>query len=110
MNLIWSLCLIGLAGGLKATSAGPVRKTSRKNNVSPQDEVNVLTFGVIQFGDSLKYISETTKAKIDRISQTLKNHERILGRLGRHTEEAAEMKKQTKAVIMLLQVSDGRNM
>lgn len=110
MNLIWSLCLVCLSGGLKAACARPVRKTSKKNNTAPQEEVSVLMFGVTQFIDSLKYISETTEAKIDKIGQTLKNHEGTLQRLLRHTEEAAKIKKQIEAVIMLLQVSDGRNM
>lgn len=110
MNLIWSLCLICLTGGLRAACARPVRKTSKKNNAAPQEEVSVLTFGVIQFSDSLKFISETTEAKIDKIGQTLKNHEGTLQRLGRHTEEAAKIEEQIKAVIMLLQVREGRNM
>lgn len=105
MNLIWSLCLICLTGGLRAR---PVRKTSKKNNAAPQKEVNVLMFGVVQFGDSLKYISETTEAKMDKIDQTLKNHEGTLQRLGRETVEAAKIEKQIKAVIMSLQVSEGR--
>lgn len=110
MNLIWSLCLICLTGCLRAACANPVRKTSKKNNAAPQEEVNVLIFGAIQFSDSLKYISETTEAKIDKIGQTLKNHEGTLQRLGRHTEEAAKIEKQIKAFITLLQVSEGRNM
>lgn len=110
MNLIWSLCLICVAWGLRAARAGPVGNTNKKNNAAPQEDVNVLMFGVIQFSDSLKYISETTEAKIDRISQTLKKHEGRLQRLGTHAEKTAEIKKQIKADIMLLQVSKSRNM
>lgn len=110
MNLLWSLCLICVAWGLRAAHAGPVGKTNKKKNAAPQEDVNVLMFGVIQFSDSLKYISETTEAKIDRISQTLKNHEGRLQRLGRRAERTAEIKKQIKVVIMLLQVSERRNM
>lgn len=110
MNLIWSLCLISLSGGLRATCAHPVRKTGKKNNAAPQEEVNVLMFGVVQFSNSLKYISETTVAKMGKIGQTVTNHEGTLQRLGRHIEEAAKMEKQIKAVIMSLEVSEGRNM
>lgn len=110
MNFIWGLCLICLAGGLRAARAGPLRKTNKKNNAAPQEDVNVLMFGAIQISDSLKYIYETTEAKIYRISGTLKNHEGRLQRLGRHAEEAAEIKKQIKAVLMLLQVSERSNM
>lgn len=108
MNLTWSLCLICLIWGLKTACARPVRKTGKKNKAA--EEVNVLMFGAIQFSDSLKYISETTEAKIDKIGQTLKNHEGTLQTLGRHTEEAAKIKKQIQAVIMSLQVSEDRNM
>lgn len=110
MNLIWSICIICLAGCLTAARARPVRNIGKKNNTAPEEEVNVLMFGVIQFSDSLKYISETTKAKVDRIAQTLKNHEGTLQRLGRHAEEAAKIEKQIKAVVMLLQVSERRDM
>lgn len=70
----------------------------------PQEEVNVLMFGVIQFSESLNYVYETTDAKIARISQTLKSHEATLQDLGRETEQAAEVEKQIKEVIELLQV------
>lgn len=110
MNLIWSLCLLCLTGGLRAACARPVRKTSRKNAAAPQEEANVLVFGVLQFSHSLKHISQTTEAKMAQIGQTLKNHEGMLQRLGRHAEEAAKIKKQIQAVVMLLQVSEGRSM
>lgn len=110
MNLIRSLCLLCLTGGLRAACARPVRKTSRKNAAAPQEEANVLVFGVLQFSHSLKYVSQTTEAKMAQIGQTLKNHEGMLQRLGRHAEEAAKIKKQIQAVVMLLQVSEGRSM
>lgn len=110
MNLIWTLFLICLTGGLRAACASPVRKTSKKNKAAPQEEANVLMFGVLQFSDSLKYISETTEAKIAKIGQTLKNHEGMLQRLRRHAKETAKIRKQIKAVVMLLQVSKSRNM
>lgn len=105
MKVIWGLYLLCLAGGLRGVHAGPVRKTSKmKDKAAPQDEVNVLMFGVIQFSESLNYVYETTEAKIAKISQVLKSHEATLQNLGRQTEQAADVEKQMKEVIQLLQV------
>lgn len=104
MKMIWSLCLLCLVGGLRAVSAGPVRKTGKtEDKAAPQEEVNVLMFGVIQFSESLKYVYETTEAKIAKISQALKSHEGTLQKLGMQTEQAAEVERQIKEVIQLLQ-------
>ncbi|KAM9843457.1 uncharacterized protein angptl8 [Aulostomus maculatus] len=70
---------------------------------APQDEVKVLMYGVIQFSESFNHIYETTEAKMAKISQTLNNHEGALRQLGEQTEEAAEVEKQIKGVIQLLQ-------
>lgn len=105
MRTIWSLCLLCLAGAVRSVQAGPVRKAGRtEDRAAPQEEVNVLMFGVIQFSESLKYVYESTEAKISKISQTLSGHEGALQKLGRQTEEAAEVEKQMKEVIQLLQV------
>lgn len=80
------------------------------DKAAPQEEVNVLMFGVIQFSESLNYVYETTEAKIAKISQTLRSHEGTIQKLGRQTEQAAEVEKQIKEVIQLLQVRKHRNM
>lgn len=105
MKMIWGLCLLFLAGGIRVY-AGPLRKTK----AAPQEEVNVLMFGVIQLSESLNAVYETTEAKIAKISQTLKSHEGTLQRLGRQTEQAAEVEKQIKEVIQLLQVRKYKDM
>lgn len=110
MTLIWVLGLLCLAWGSRAVNAGPVRKTSKIEDNQPQEEVNVLMFGVIQFSESLNYVHETTAANIAKIIQTLKSHEGTLEKLGRQTEQAAEVEKLMKEVIQLLQVRKHRNM
>ncbi|XP_037834542.1 uncharacterized protein si:dkey-114l24.2 [Kryptolebias marmoratus] len=102
--MIWSLCLLCVAGGLSAVHAGPIRKTGRmEDKAAPQEEVNVLMFGVIQLSESLSYVFETTEAKMKKISQTLKAHEDTLQKLGKQTEQAAETEQQIKEVVQLLQ-------
>ncbi|XP_040014919.1 uncharacterized protein angptl8 isoform X2 [Xiphias gladius] len=102
--MIWGLCMICMAGGLRAVHAGPLTKTSKMEDMTaPQEEVNVLIFGVIQLSESLNYVYETTEAKIAKISQTLKSHDRTLQKLGKQTEQAFEVEKQMKEVIQLLQ-------
>ncbi|XP_054877549.1 uncharacterized protein LOC129352533 [Poeciliopsis prolifica] len=104
MKMIWSLCLVCLVGGLREVLASPIRKTgSMEGKAAPQEEVNVLMFGVIQLSESLNYVFETTEAKIERISKTLKSHEETLQRLGQQTEQAAEVEQQIKVVVQLLQ-------
>lgn len=102
--MIWGLCLLCVAVGLGAAHAGPIRKAGKiEDEVAPQEEVNVLMFGVIQFSESLNHVYETTDAKIAKISQTLKRHEGTLQKLGKQTEQAAEVEKQIKVVLQLLQ-------
>lgn len=74
------------------------------DKAAPEEEVNVLVFGVIQFSESLNYVYETTEAKIAQITQSLKSREGALQKLGKETEQAAEVEKQIKEVIQLLQV------
>lgn len=103
--MIWSLCLLCVAGGLRAVHANPIGKTGQAaDRAVPQEEVNVLMFGVIQLGESLSYAFETTEAKMKKISRTLKAHEHTLQRLGKQTEQAAEMEQQIKEDVRLLQV------
>ncbi|XP_063759724.1 uncharacterized protein angptl8 isoform X2 [Eleginops maclovinus] len=104
MKIISGLCLLFLAGGLRAVHAAPFSRTSKvENKAAPQEDVNVLMFGVIQFSESLNYVYETTEAKIVKIRQTLRSHEGTLEKLERQTEQAAEVEKQIKAAIELLQ-------
>lgn len=70
---------------------------------APDEEVRVLMFGVVQFSDSLNHVYETTETKLAKISQTLRSHGDTLQKLGKQTEEAAEVEKQMKEVIHLLQ-------
>ncbi|XP_067333076.1 angiopoietin-like protein 8 [Channa argus] len=102
--MIWGMCLIFVAGGLRFVHAGLIKNTGEiEDKTAPQEEVNVLMFGVIQFSESLNYVYETTEAKIAKIGQALKNHEGTLQKLGKQTEQAAEVEKQIKEVIELLQ-------
>ncbi|XP_061761070.1 uncharacterized protein angptl8 [Nerophis ophidion] len=94
---MWGLCLLCALAGLTPVHAAPVKTAGRT------EDVNVLMFGVIQFGESLNYVFETTEAKIARIGKTLNGHEGALRRLGEQTERAAEVEKQIKEVIALLQ-------
>lgn len=103
--MIWALCLISVVGGLRDAHAGLIRNVSAMGRkAAPQEEVNVLMFGVIQFSESLNYAFETTEAKLAKISQALKNHEGTLQKLGKQTEQAADVEKQMKEAIQLLQV------
>lgn len=105
MKTIWGPWLLCLAASFQAAHAGPVGQTGRtEDKAAPEQEVNVLMFGVIQLSESLNYVFETTEAKIAKIHQTLRSHEGTLQNLGRETEHAARVEKQMKEVIQLLQV------
>ncbi|XP_061703381.1 uncharacterized protein angptl8 [Syngnathoides biaculeatus] len=102
--MIWSLCLLYLAGSLGAVRAGPAKRPEKTaNGVAPQQDVNVLMFGVIQFSESLNDVYEKTEGKVAKILQTLNEREGALLRLGEQTAEAAEVERQIKEVIRLLQ-------
>lgn len=111
MKLIQALCLLCLTWALKAARAGPVRKTNKtEDNTAPQEEVNVLMYGAIQFSETFRYVYETTEAKIAKIGQTMKSHERTLQKLKSQTEQAAQVEEQIKEFVQWLQVSKHRNM
>lgn len=102
--MIRGLFLLCFAPSFKAVHAGPIRNTGKiEASAAPQEEVNVLMFGVIQFSESLNDAYETTEAKIAKIIRTLRSHERTLQQLGARTEQAAEVERQIKDVIWLLQ-------
>ncbi|XP_071776732.1 angiopoietin-like protein 8 [Centroberyx gerrardi] len=101
----WALCLLCVAVGLRGVDAGPFWKPGKTaDKEAPQEEVNVLMFGVIQLSESLNYVYETTEAKMARISQSIQSLEGTLQQLGKETEQAAEVEKQIKEVLGLLQV------
>lgn len=103
--MIWGLCLLCVAGAFRAVHPVPLRKTSKiEDKAAPQEEMNVLMFGVIQFSESLNYAFQTTEEKIAKLSQTLKSREGALQQLEEQTEETSEVEKQIKEVIQLLQV------
>ncbi|XP_077352806.1 angiopoietin-like protein 8 [Festucalex cinctus] len=103
-RMIWSLCLLYLAGGLGAVRAGPVKRIGKTANiVAPREDVNVLVYGVIQLGESLNNVYESTEGKVANILMTLKEHEGALKRLTEQTAQAGEVEKQIKGVIQLLQ-------
>lgn len=104
--MIWGLCFLCMA---VAVNAAPLNKPSKTGDKAPQEEVNVLMFGVIQFSESLNYAYETTDAKLARISKALKSREGTLQKLGEQTEQAAEVEKQIKEVVQLLQVRKHAN-
>ncbi|XP_054614428.1 uncharacterized protein angptl8 [Dunckerocampus dactyliophorus] len=95
--MIWGLCLLCVAMGLRPVHTAPIKKPGWT------EDVNVLMYGVIQFGESLSYVLETTEAKMAEIGRTLNGHKGALRRLGEHTRQAAEVNKQIKGMIELLQ-------
>nr|XP_057905121.1 angiopoietin-like protein 8 isoform X2 [Doryrhamphus excisus] len=94
--MIWCLCLLYVAVGFGPVHAASIKRPGRT------EDVNVLMYGVIQFGESLNYVLETTEAKMAEIGRTLKGHEGALRRLGEQMRQAAEVKEQIKGVIELL--------
>ncbi|KAK5884799.1 hypothetical protein CesoFtcFv8_018585 [Champsocephalus esox] len=105
MKIIWGLCLLFLAEGLRAVHAAPGRRRTSevKDRAAPKEEVNILLFGIVLFSESLNDVHETTEAKIEKIRQTLRSHEETLEKLKRQTEPAAEVERQIKAAIESLQ-------
>ncbi|XP_049601597.1 angiopoietin-like protein 8 [Syngnathus scovelli] len=98
--MIWSLRLFYLSALLGAVCARPVKHADR---AAPREDVNVLTFGVLQLGESLNSVYENTEGKVANILLTMKEHEGALKRLGEQTAQAGEVEKQMKEVVELLQ-------
>ncbi|XP_076000255.1 angiopoietin-like protein 8 [Genypterus blacodes] len=104
MRMKWALCLLCATTGLNAVQAGPVRKTGKaEDKAAVQEDLNVLMYGVIQFSESLNYVYERTEAKIAQITGFLQSREGALQTLRTETQQAAEVARQIKVVIQLLQ-------
>lgn len=92
--------------------AGPLTKAGKTEGVvAPRQEVNLLTFGIIQFGQAFRHVHETTEAKMKTIGQILRRQEEALRRLGAQTERAAEVEEEVKEALRGIQVrEDGGKM
>lgn len=107
--MTWGLCLLCVAA-LGTVHAGRLPKSGKvEDGAAPQEEVNVLMFGVVQFSESLSYVYQTTQAKLAKITEALKTHEWTLQELFKETEQAAVEEKQMKDVIGSLQVGQRKN-
>lgn len=100
MKLILILFVFCLA--VHARAVTKARKTEAA--VDPQQEVNLLMFGIIQFSQAFRYVHETTEAKVKRISQILQRQEETLQKLGTQAEQAAEVEKEMKEELQTIQV------
>lgn len=95
-----------------AVHAGPLTKAGKtEGGVSPQQEVNLLMFGIIQFSQAFKHVHETTEAKMEKVGQVLRRQEEALRRLGAQTERAAEVEREIKEALRWIQVREdgGKN-
>lgn len=93
-----------------AAHAGPVTKARKTEAAAaaaaPQQEVNLLMFGIIQFSQAFKYVHETTEAKMEKIGQILRRQEETLQTLGTQAEQAAEVGKEMEEVLHRIQVRE----
>lgn len=90
-----------------AIHAGPLTKAGKTEAVvSPQQEVNLVMFGIIQFSQAFKHVHETTQAKVEKVGQILRRQEELLRQLGAQTEQAAEVEKEMKEALSNIQVRE----
>ncbi|XP_046894729.1 uncharacterized protein angptl8 isoform X2 [Hypomesus transpacificus] len=94
-----SACLTGplAAGPLAASPLAAPGKAEEK--AAPQDEVSVLMYGVLQFGQSFHEIYQSTEAKIARIGESLRSHELALEGLNRDAVQAAGQEVQIRGAL-----------
>ena len=99
-----SACLTGplAAGPLAASPLAAPGKAEEK--AAPQDEVSVLMYGVLQFGQSFHEIYQSTEAKIARIGESLRSHELALEGLNRDAVQAAGQEVQIRGALGQLEV------
>lgn len=91
---VWALCGCG-------ARAAPVAPTGEP---APEEEVNVLMFGVLQFSDSLRHTYQSTEARLARLVRAVRNTETLVRTLDRQTLEAKQAEVQIREGIQRLQV------
>lgn len=103
-SVLFLLGLVASAGRLAAAR-------QPGGGIAPQQEVNLLAFGLIQFSQALRHVHDTTQAKETEIRQVLQRQEEALEQLGAQTEQAARAEEGMKEALRGIQVRDGaRNM
>uniref|UniRef100_A0AAY4CH55 Angiopoietin like 8 n=1 Tax=Denticeps clupeoides TaxID=299321 RepID=A0AAY4CH55_9TELE len=69
-----------------------------------EEEVNVLMFGVLQFGDSMRHMYQSIETKLDRIRRNILNTQGLVERLGQETQEAQQAEAQIREGLNHIQV------
>ncbi|XP_076850140.1 angiopoietin-like protein 8 [Brachyhypopomus gauderio] len=67
------------------------------------DEMNVLMYGVLQFGESLHHVHQSTGDRLSRASRALRRTETLLQRLGHDTEQASRTEHHIREGLSLIQ-------
>lgn len=90
---VWVFCGYG-------ARAAPVVPTGEP---APEEEVNVLMFGVLQFSDSLRHTYQSTEARLSRLVRAVRNTETLVRTLDRQALEAKQAEVQIREGIQRLQ-------
>ncbi|XP_066566473.1 angiopoietin-like protein 8 [Amia ocellicauda] len=107
LALVWALQLVAGLPVLPVSLGAP-----GQGEVLPQvasvDEVNILTYGVLQFSQTLHDTYHSTRAKMARISRSLDLKESRLGLLGRRAEDAKREDERLRTSVARLEAEEVR--
>lgn len=84
---------------------GVVQAAPASQKPAQEDDVNVLMYGVLQFGDAMRHTFQSTEAKLARLLAAVHKTEGLVRQVDQQTLEAKEAEIQIKEGINHLQVS-----
>jgi len=91
--------------------AGPVRTRNPRDSRGPratQDDLALLTFGVLQLSDALDRVRETTGARVQALAGPLGTHHTWLAMLGEEGRWADDTRRRARDSLQLLHVRNAQ--
>nr|XP_008101987.1 PREDICTED: uncharacterized protein LOC103277738 [Anolis carolinensis] len=87
-----------------ATMAAPVRISAQQ--LAPQNEVDVLVYGVMQFSTALHELYSSTAQKLDKIRHRTNIYEEGVQTLHRQVQNAQQKQQETRIILERLKAQD----
>ncbi|KAJ7992508.1 hypothetical protein DPEC_G00279400 [Dallia pectoralis] len=94
------LCMVTCSSGAPASLLRNVQ--TETNPTASKDQMHVLMYGVLQFGETLHRVYQSTDAKVAQIESSMRRREAALEKLGLDAGQAAERKRHIGQILVQL--------
>ncbi|XP_036409299.1 uncharacterized protein si:dkey-114l24.2 [Megalops cyprinoides] len=99
-----TLSLLGVALWAAGSTATPTRGQQGQAPLASVDDVNVLTYGVLQLSDTVHHVYQSTARRMERVNAALGGQESTLNSLRDTAEQAAHTEQQIRHSLTQMQL------